>query len=528
MTTYSPLFLLAALGVLSAAGPAAAQVDTSQWKCESCPFPKGTKASIDVGAFYVSDDSTTFGNYTGLDSQGAYLDLGGTVSYRGDGGYFADLTAADLGLDIRSITAESGRAGLYSIDLGYAEIPRYFAEGARTRLFEMSRLDRLSHLTFDNFESRGNKNAKFLTPQDIGSLQIAQESAEQFARTPQNWLLLEGGYGCGKTHLAAAIANYAVSTGMPTLFITVPDLLDTLRFAFNDPETTFEARFEDVRKSDLLVLDDFGTQNATPWSQEKLYQVINHRYIHRLPLVVTSNQLLSDIDPRIASRLQDPDLVTRVEISAPDFRSPMQDEDRSGISSLGLLRERTFGSFSLREHEKLPTQDQKTLQKAFDAANSFAENPAGWLVFMGGYATGKTHLAAAIGNYRKAMGGEPIFVVVPDLLDHLRATFSPSSSISYDRRFEEVRSAPLLILDDLGTQSATPWAREKLYQLLNYRYNAQLPTVITTAQTLEEIDPRIRSRMLDKRICAVYGITTPGYLPTSTGSTRRRPPKRNA
>lgn len=132
MTTYSPLFLLAALGVLSAAGPAAAQVDTSQWKCESCPFPKGTKGNVVAGAAYVSDDSTTFGNYTGLDSQGAYLDLGGTVSYRGDGGYFADLTAADLGLDIRSITAESGRAGLYSIDLGYAEIPRYFAEGART------------------------------------------------------------------------------------------------------------------------------------------------------------------------------------------------------------------------------------------------------------------------------------------------------------------------------------------------------------------------------------------------------------
>lgn len=132
MTTYSPLFLLAALGVLSAADPAAAQVDTSQWKCESCPFPKGAKGKIDVGAAYVSDDSTTFGNYTGLDSQGAYLDLGGTVSYRGEGGYFADLTAADLGLDIRSIAAESGRAGLYSLALGYAEIPRYFAEGART------------------------------------------------------------------------------------------------------------------------------------------------------------------------------------------------------------------------------------------------------------------------------------------------------------------------------------------------------------------------------------------------------------
>jgi DNA replication protein DnaC len=133
---------------------------------------------------------------------------------------------------------------------------------------------------------------------------------------------------------------------------------------------------------------------------------------------------------------------------------------------------------------------------------------------MGGYGCGKTHLAAAIGNYRKALGEEPIFVVVPDLLDHLRAAFNPNSPVSYDRRFEEVRTAPLLILDDLGTQSATPWAREKLYQILNYRYNARLPTVITTAQSLKEIDERVRSRMLDKRLCTIYAITAPAYMPS--------------
>jgi len=84
-------------------------------------------------------------------------------------------------------------------------------------------------------------------------------------------------------------------------------------------------------------------------------------------------------------------------------------------------------------------------------------------VLTGTYGCGKTHLAAAIGNFRDAMGEEVIFQVVPDLLDHLRATFSPNSSISYDSLFEQVRSTRLLILDDLGTQSATPWAKEKLF-----------------------------------------------------------------
>ncbi len=102
-------------------------------------------------------------------------------------------------------------------------------------------------------------------------------------------------------------------------------------------------------------------------------------------------------------------------------------------------------------------------------------------------------------------------MVVPDLLDHLRATFSPHSQISYDKRFEEVRTAPLLILDDLGTESATPWAREKLYQIINYRYNARLPTVITTATPIEELDPRLATRMLDVSRCTPFAILAPSY-----------------
>jgi len=100
---------------------------------------------------------------------------------------------------------------------------------------------------------------------------------------------------------------------------------------------------------------------------------------------------------------------------------------------------------------------------------------------------------------------------VPDLLDHLRATFNPHSTIPFDKRFEEVRRAPLLVLDDLGTESATPWAREKLYQIFDYRYNARLPTVITTAGKVDEIDPRLATRMLDVSRCTPAPITAPAY-----------------
>ena len=132
MKIFSSPHLLAALGVLGAATGASAQVDTSQWKCSSCPYPKGTTGSVEVGVGTVTDSSQKFGDYTGLDRKGAFAIADGTVSHRGEEGYYADLWAADLGLDSRRLSGIAGREGLYSIQLGYAEIPRTLTEGART------------------------------------------------------------------------------------------------------------------------------------------------------------------------------------------------------------------------------------------------------------------------------------------------------------------------------------------------------------------------------------------------------------
>ena len=170
------------------------------------------------------------------------------------------------------------------------------SQQVRQRLFALSQLDELSHLTFENFQPRGRVG---LPPRQADSLEQAFNHSQQFAQRLEGWLVLQGGLGCGKTHLAAAIANFAVSLGVPTLFITVPDLLDSLRFTFNNPESTFEDRFDKIRSAPLLVMDDFGTQNATPWAQEKLFQLINHRYNAQLPTVITTNQRLDELDPRL-------------------------------------------------------------------------------------------------------------------------------------------------------------------------------------------------------------------------------------
>jgi len=319
------------------------------------------------------------------------------------------------------------------------------AQNARQRLYEMSNLDRLSHLTFENFRSSGNPKAEFITPQVVSSLQEAESASDEFAKRLQGWLMLEGSYGCGKTHLAAAIANACVHRGVPTLFITVPDLLDSLRFAYGNPETTFEARFEEIRNAELLVMDDFGTHNATAWAQEKLFQIINYRYINKLPTVITTNLILDEIESRIRSRLQDSDFVQHIRILAPDYRRP-KETSNPGISMLSMpdIQKMTFGNFETRDEEvgkeivttvikekqdkygrlykdkeiireKVAPEHVKRLHAALNAAVQFAEKPQGWLVILGQSFSGKTHLAAAIGNYRLLSGGQVILTQVSSL-----------------------------------------------------------------------------------------------------------------
>jgi DNA replication protein DnaC len=388
-------------------------------------------------------------------------------------------------------------------------------------LRKISNMELMTRFTFDAFVPDGIG----LTDDRRRNLRMAFEVAQEFGTDPQGWLILLGGYGCGKTHLAAAIANHAIALGKPALFVVVPDLLDHLRSTYSPfSSSTYDQRFEDIRTASLLILDDLGAHSATQWAQEKLFQLFNYRYNAQLPTVVTTNHELEEIDIRIRSRIIDPDLSRIMTILAPDFRQSGVAQGISELSSLTLHADQTFESFDMREHE-LDREKGENLRRAFTFARNFATKPQDWILFSGAYGCGKTHLAAAIANERARSGEPALFVVVPDLLDHLRSTYSPNSNTSYDKRFDEVRKSPLLILDDLGTQSATPWAEEKLYQLFNYRYNARLPTVITIAKDIE-LKPRLKSLILDVGRCTPFEVMAPSYrgLPTrnAPAPTRRR------
>jgi DNA replication protein DnaC len=275
---------------------------------------------------------------------------------------------------------------------------------------------------------------------------------------------------------------------------------------------TYDQRFEEIRNHPLLILDDLGTQSGTPWASEKLFQIFNYRYNAKLPTVITTNCDLEEIEIRVRSRLSNPDLVHFVIILAPDYRASGVIGAQADLSSLALHAGQTFATFDPdRREPNVDAAQRASLRAAYEAAQRFAQAPDGWILFVGPYGCGKTHLAAAIANHYIGSRQSALFVVVPDLLDHLRATFSPQSTVSYDKLFEQVRKVPLLVLDDLGTESATAWAREKLFQIFNHRYNARLPTVITSAQPVQELDARLQSRLLDPSRCQIYEVTAPGY-----------------
>ncbi len=174
-------------------------------------------------------------------------------------------------------------------------------------------------------------------------------------------------------------------------------------------------------------------------------------------------------------------------------------ERLESVSGLGpALRGKTFDDFVVIHRAAGRGSRPVSNRAALEAARGYAESPDGWLVIAGGNGAGKTHLAAAIANYRLERGRPALFVVAPDLLDHLRASYAPDSPVTYDERFHQICATPLLILDDLGAQQCTEWAWEKLYQILTRRRTDELPLVVTT--NLDVSDPRALNRRISSRL----------------------------
>jgi DNA replication protein DnaC len=132
-----------------------------------------------------------------------------------------------------------------------------------------------------------------------------------------------GDVGSGKTHLAVAVMNELITRKrVPSLFVTVPELLDNLRGAYNDPGRNLDEWMDAVKNADLLVLDDLGSERVTEWVRERIFVIVNHRYRETLPTIFTSNigpeELPAQLGERTASRIIS--MCEGVELTGADYR----------------------------------------------------------------------------------------------------------------------------------------------------------------------------------------------------------------
>ncbi|MCH9695949.1 MAG: MtrB/PioB family decaheme-associated outer membrane protein [Gammaproteobacteria bacterium] len=123
--------LLVILIVIALPSAVLAQVDTSGWACELCPFEEGYQADYDAGATYVSDDEARFGHATGYDNKGAYANVAGNGSYT-KGGYRLDWLFEDLGLSSRFAQLDGNVDGRFGFSIGYREQPQRQFSSTRT------------------------------------------------------------------------------------------------------------------------------------------------------------------------------------------------------------------------------------------------------------------------------------------------------------------------------------------------------------------------------------------------------------
>ncbi|WP_368292483.1 ATP-binding protein [Dehalobacter sp. TBBPA1] len=179
-----------------------------------------------------------------------------------------------------------------------------------------------------------------------------------------------------------------------------------------------------------------------------------------------------------------------------------------------------FEKFSLEYYRNTNTQqdqeDYLNAQKALKAAREFVKNVRAnphevGLLFTGSVGSGKTFLAASIANEILENNHKLLFLIVPDLLDELRATFSNKSENTEYDLLDIARTVPILILDDLGAHNYTEWSRNRIYSILNYRMNEQLPTVITTNLDFDEIDHYLGERTCSRllQMCRIFRLSAP-------------------
>lgn len=158
-------------------------------------------------------------------------------------------------------------------------------------------------------------------------------------------------------------------------------------------------------------------------------------------------------------------------------------------SKLGeRFRSRTFDNFIVNDKNRIAYEMAKKYSDEFE---KYKKQGLG-LIFTGSYGTGKTHLAASICHELIKQGFQPIFGTMITLLEKIKATYDDEYAKENEEQvINKYTRCDLLIIDDLGKERPTEWAVEKLYYVINTRYEKCMPVVITTNYTTDKLINRL-------------------------------------
>lgn len=111
-------------------------------------------------------------------------------------------------------------------------------------------------------------------------------------------LYLTGSFGSGKTYLIASLFNEMAKRKVKSTLVYFPEFLRNLKASFN---SDYNEKFEYIKRSPLLLLDDIGAENCSNWSRDEvLGPILQYRMENNLPTFFTSNLTLAELEKALA------------------------------------------------------------------------------------------------------------------------------------------------------------------------------------------------------------------------------------
>ncbi len=128
----------------------------------------------------------------------------------------------------------------------------------------------------------------------------------------QKGLYLYGNFGSGKTYLISAAFNELAKDGYKSAIVFWPEFLNDLKASFNSSvKTEFNTKYNSIKKSPLLLIDDIGAELVTPWSRDEiLCPILQYRMENKLPTFFTSNLDLKALEQRLSITSKGDDVVS--------------------------------------------------------------------------------------------------------------------------------------------------------------------------------------------------------------------------